>query len=84
MVQYDAIPGISTMHFTSWVGHGALRVGDFADDETARIGWHSLPEVANLIHEEQVSDGPSLTALSFYLTTRITSFGSSRDSTEKH
>lgn len=68
ILEYDAIPGLSTMHFTCWVAYDANRSTEPDGLETAVAEWHSLHDIENLLDSGAVQDGPSLTALSFYLS----------------
>lgn len=67
LLQYDAIPGISTMHFVSWIAHDAELVTEQDGIEASRVEWHSASQVRNFLFDNQVTDGPSVTALSYYL-----------------
>lgn len=74
LVGYNALSGISTMRFTAFHATGGRQVGTPTDpSESTRSEWFTPAEVTKLIGNDQVSDGPSLTALSFYLATRSTS-----------
>src|SRR5260221_468540 len=68
MTGYNALSGISDMRFTAFVASGAERVGPPADHgESSRVEWVQLAEVPKLAGEGQIQDGPSLTALMYYL-----------------
>ncbi|MEZ0093201.1 NUDIX hydrolase [Streptacidiphilus sp. EB129] len=68
MVEYDALAGISTMHFRSFHVTGCEYVGKPEDSsESSRIEWIPEAEVVKLITHGEVPDGPSLTALCYYL-----------------
>jgi 8-oxo-dGTP pyrophosphatase MutT (NUDIX family) len=67
MARYDAIPGISTMHFDSWLAVGARLVGIPTDQEASRVEWHRLDRVRHLLKDGKLNDGPTVTALSYYL-----------------
>lgn len=69
MIEYDAIPGLSTMHFTSWLADGAKKVAEPNDLETERTQWHSVSSLRDLLQQGAVTDGPSLLAISYYLNT---------------
>lgn len=69
LIEYDAIPGISTMHFTAWLATGAREVGLPEATEGTRPEWHNVAEIPKLITDGMVHDGPSLAALSFHQTT---------------
>jgi 8-oxo-dGTP pyrophosphatase MutT (NUDIX family) len=68
MTRYNALSGISDMRFTAFVASGAKRVGPPADrGESSRVEWVQVAEVPKLADEGQIQDGPSLTALMYYL-----------------
>ncbi|GAA2841834.1 NUDIX hydrolase [Kitasatospora paracochleata] len=68
LVEYDALAGISTMHFQCFHATSCERVGMPTDrSEAARVEWVPEAEVAKLLVSGQVADGPSLAALSYYL-----------------
>ena len=66
--EYDAIPGISTMHFRVWVGANARLVKEPDGQEADRVEWHSAESTKQLLRSGAVTDGPSFTALSAYLS----------------
>jgi 8-oxo-dGTP pyrophosphatase MutT (NUDIX family) len=68
LLDYNAISGIGDMHFSLFVARGAERVGAPQDvSETDRAEWKSLTEVRKLLDSGHITDGPSVTALSYYL-----------------
>ena len=68
LVEYDALAGISTMHFRSFHVTECEYIGPPSDrSEAARVEWVPEAEVLKLIAHGEVADGPSLTALSYYL-----------------
>jgi 8-oxo-dGTP pyrophosphatase MutT (NUDIX family) len=68
MISYNALSGISTMRFTAYLAIGSSRAGRPADrTETSRVEWHPLAEIPTLGRAGELQDGPSLTALSYYL-----------------
>jgi 8-oxo-dGTP pyrophosphatase MutT (NUDIX family) len=68
MTGYNALSGISDMRFTAFLASGAERVGEPEDaGESSRVEWVPLVEVPKLAAGGQIQDGPSLTALAFYL-----------------
>ena len=69
LVEYDAIPGLSTMHFTAWVSTGARRTAEPSPEETSEVKWHTFVEVARLLREGGVHDGPSFTILNYFMAT---------------
>jgi len=56
------------MRFTAYHARGATYIGEPADpSESSRVEWLPLDEVRRLMREGLISDGPSLTALAYYL-----------------
>ena len=70
MIEYDAMPGLSTMHFIAWLAAGAQRVAEPDKKEATRAEWHLVSDLPKLIMDGEISDGPSLTALVCFLTLR--------------
>ena len=68
LIAYNALAGISTMRFDSFHLTDCEYVGPPKDrSESSRIEWIPEAEVVELIAHGQVTDGPSLTALSYFL-----------------
>ncbi|OKI22188.1 NUDIX hydrolase [Streptomyces sp. CB03911] len=68
LVEYDALAGISTMHFRSFHITGCEYIGEPTDrSEASRVEWLTEAEVVKLLSTGEVPDGPSLAALSYYL-----------------
>ncbi|HBW20564.1 MAG: NUDIX hydrolase [Streptosporangiaceae bacterium] len=68
MTEYNALSGISDMQFTAFLATGAARIGPPSDPgESSRVEWVPLSEVPGLAARGQIQDGPSLTALTYYL-----------------
>ena len=68
MTEYYALSGLSTMHFTSFYITGCSHIGPPTDpSESSRVEWIPTASVPKLAEEGQITDGPSLTALSYYL-----------------
>jgi 8-oxo-dGTP pyrophosphatase MutT (NUDIX family) len=68
MTAYNALSGISDMRFTAFLACGAERTGPPADrGESSRVEWVPLAEIPKLAAEGQIQDGPSLTALTYYM-----------------
>ena len=68
LVEYDALAGISTMHFRSFHITGCEYAGEPTDrSEASRVEWLTEAEVVKLLAAGDVPDGPSLAALSYYL-----------------
>jgi 8-oxo-dGTP pyrophosphatase MutT (NUDIX family) len=68
MTTYHPLSGISTMRYTTFLARDAVRVSAPVDTaETTKVEWIALADVPKLAAAGQIPDGPSLTALSFYL-----------------
>lgn len=68
MTAYDALAGISTMRFTSFLITGCSFVGPPADSsESSKVEWIAADDIPQLASAGRISDGPSLTALCYYL-----------------
>lgn len=68
MTAYNALSGISTMRFTSFYITGCTHIGPPTDpSESTRSEWVPAEAIPKLAMDGQISDGPSLTALSYYL-----------------
>jgi 8-oxo-dGTP pyrophosphatase MutT (NUDIX family) len=68
MTGYNALSGISDMRFAAFIASGAERVGPPPDHgESSRVEWVQLAEVPKLASDGQIQDGPSLTALMYYI-----------------
>ncbi|MFC0527211.1 NUDIX hydrolase [Phytohabitans kaempferiae] len=68
LTSYNALSGISTMRFNAFLATEVIPTGEPVDkSESTRIEWIPLPEVPKLAAAGQITDGPSLTALSYYL-----------------
>jgi 8-oxo-dGTP pyrophosphatase MutT (NUDIX family) len=71
LIAYNALSGISDMRFTAFVANGAERLGPPADrSESSRVEWVPVPDVAKLAGAGHIQDGPSLTALMYFLATQ--------------
>ena len=68
MTAYNALSGISDMRFTAFLAEGAERIGPPSDPgESSQVEWVPLADVPRLAAQGQIQDGPSLTALTYYL-----------------
>ncbi|MFF8770879.1 NUDIX domain-containing protein [Kitasatospora sp. NPDC015120] len=68
LTEFDAMAGISTMHFHSFHAAGASWTGEPADRaEASRVEWLAEDEVVRLLAAGEVAEGASLTALSYFL-----------------
>jgi 8-oxo-dGTP pyrophosphatase MutT (NUDIX family) len=71
MIAYDALSGISTMRFHSFHATDCTYIGPPTDrSEATRIEWIPAEDVAKLATQGEIADGPSLTAISYYLGPR--------------
>jgi 8-oxo-dGTP pyrophosphatase MutT (NUDIX family) len=65
---YYAVPGIADLHFTLFRADGARHLGEPSDTtEAARVEWVPASNIRKLIEEGQITDGPTLMALSYAL-----------------
>jgi 8-oxo-dGTP pyrophosphatase MutT (NUDIX family) len=69
MVSYNALSGISTMRFTAYLAVGGLDSGSPEADEASRVEWFPVSELPDLLASSKIQDGPSVTAISFFLAT---------------
>ncbi len=66
LVRFRPSGGSSDQWFHTFVADGATRVGEPTDvTEAQEVAWHQPDDVRRLIAEGQVTDGLSLTALSY-------------------
>lgn len=71
LTSYNALSGLSTMRFTIFHATGCTYVGPPTDvSESTRVEWVAADDVMKLMADGKIPDGPSLTALSYYLATR--------------
>lgn len=68
MTTYNAISGIGNMRFTAYLATDPTHISDPADQaEATRVEWHPIADIAKLTAAGHIPDGPSITALSYYL-----------------
>jgi 8-oxo-dGTP pyrophosphatase MutT (NUDIX family) len=68
LTSYNALSGISTMRFSSFHVTECEYVGPPTDhSEATRVEWIPVDDVIKLAAEGEITDGPSLTAISYYL-----------------
>lgn len=68
MTDYFAMTGISDAHFTVFHATQCEHVGERTDtSESSRVEWVPLDVVRKLVTTGEVTDGPSLAALTYYL-----------------
>ncbi|MFC1434916.1 NUDIX hydrolase [Streptacidiphilus sp. N1-3] len=68
LMEYDALAGLSNMHFHCFHITDCTYTGAPTDaSESTRIEWVSEDDVVKLAMDGEIADGPSLTALSYYL-----------------
>ena len=68
MATYSPMTGISAHRYRLFLARGAVRVGDPDIAESERVEWVSVGKVPELAAQGLIPDGPSLTALTYYLT----------------
>jgi len=67
LTTYHPLSGISTMTYSVFHATEVTRVSQPDLDETDRIEWFAPAQVVKLLRAGQIPDGPSLTAISYYL-----------------
>ncbi|MFI1582178.1 NUDIX hydrolase [Embleya sp. NPDC055664] len=68
MTAYNALSGISTMRFTGFHATDSRYIGPPTDpSEASLVEWLPIEKVAELAATGEISDGPSLTAIAYYL-----------------
>ncbi|MGH4005766.1 MAG: NUDIX hydrolase, partial [Pseudonocardiaceae bacterium] len=65
---YSPMTGISAHRYRLFLALGAVRVGDPDVGESERVEWVPVGQVPELAARGLIPDGPSLTALTYYLT----------------
>lgn len=71
ILDYNAISGIGDMHFSLFLAEDAERIGPPEDlAEADEVAWKSFDEVRALMRKGDIVDGPSLTALAYFLAMR--------------
>jgi 8-oxo-dGTP pyrophosphatase MutT (NUDIX family) len=70
LTTYHPMSGISSQRYQLFLASGAERVGRPEQAEASRVEWVAQAKVRGLLVDGSVADGPSLTALAFYLATR--------------
>lgn len=69
LAEYNAQSGISNMHFSLFYLDDAVRVSERVDtDESSRLEWISRTRLRSLIRDGDINDGPSLLAVTYYLS----------------
>jgi hypothetical protein len=58
------------MTYTLFHATDVIRIGDPDGEETERIGWFTPAEARAMLCKGQIVDGPTVTAVSFFLITR--------------
>ncbi|MDH6576950.1 8-oxo-dGTP pyrophosphatase MutT (NUDIX family) [Kitasatospora sp. MAP5-34] len=68
LTSYYALSGLSTMRFSSFHVTDCQYIGPPTDrSEATRVEWIPTKDVIKLATEGEITDGPSLTAISYYL-----------------
>lgn len=71
LLSYNALSGISSMRFHAYLATDAEHIGPPTDtNEAERIAWLPVSDVPRLMASGEISDGPTITALSYYLASR--------------
>jgi 8-oxo-dGTP pyrophosphatase MutT (NUDIX family) len=69
LTTYHPMSGISSQRYQVFLGTDVECIGEPQPAETSRVEWMPLALLPRLMATGQVPDGPSLTALAFYLAT---------------
>lgn len=72
LTMYHPMSGISAHKYRVYAVSGVELVGEPEEAEASRVEWVPLPKVRELLAAGQVPDGPSLTALAYFLAVRTT------------
>jgi 8-oxo-dGTP pyrophosphatase MutT (NUDIX family) len=68
MTTYKPLAGISTMHYSTFVATDVEQVSAPVDRaETTGVRWFPAADLPGLADAGRITDGPSLTALTYYL-----------------
>jgi 8-oxo-dGTP pyrophosphatase MutT (NUDIX family) len=68
LCSYHAMPGLSDHKFTMFKAEGCVYANEPAEgSEAARVAWIPLDQILAMIRDGTISDGPSITALTFVL-----------------
>lgn len=68
LTAYHPMSGITAQRFQLFLASGAERVGEPEAEEANRVEWIPLAKVRKLLADGDILDGPSLTALAYFLT----------------
>ena len=67
LFSYKPLAGISTMHYAVFLATDLTEVGRPTDQaEAAKVEWIPVADLPRLAADGQITDGPSITALSYY------------------
>jgi 8-oxo-dGTP pyrophosphatase MutT (NUDIX family) len=72
LTTYHPMSGISAHKYRVFAMSDVERAGKPEEAEASHVEWVPLPKVRDLLVAGQVPDGPSLTALSYFLAVRAT------------
>ncbi|MGH3903745.1 MAG: NUDIX hydrolase [Pseudonocardiaceae bacterium] len=67
LVAFSPMTGISAQRYRLFLARDVVRVGEPEVAESDRVEWISLDKVPELAAQNLISDGPSLTAMTYYL-----------------
>lgn len=71
ITQYHPLSGISTMTYTVFHGTDVAPGSNAPDiDEAEKVAWFTPGEVRELLRSGMIVDGPSLTAIGYFLATQ--------------
>jgi 8-oxo-dGTP pyrophosphatase MutT (NUDIX family) len=66
-IEYDAIPGLSSMHFAAWMATAGERVQEPDKREVTDVEWIPIHDIGSLTTNGLITDGPSVIAVSLLL-----------------
>ena len=67
LIEYSPLAGISTQHYWTYVASQPEYIRDGRGNETTQLEWFTIAEVRKLARTGQITDGPSLLILSYFL-----------------
>lgn len=69
LVEYNSMSGISTMRYSAFIASDVTLIGAPTDPaESTKVEWVPFGDIPELARDGQIPDGPSLIALTYYLT----------------
>lgn len=69
LTTYHPLSGISSQRYQLFVGTNARLIKQPDESESALVQWHPIRHVSHMLARDEIVDGPSLTALAYYVAT---------------